>query len=60
MLSAARDLLEPRPGEEPRNRSRHDCNPVGTGVGGASGAGPEGAGLKGEGLKGAVLKGEGL
>ncbi|XP_032940435.1 battenin isoform X2 [Catharus ustulatus] len=32
MLSAARDLLDPRPGEEPRNRTRHDCNPVGTGV----------------------------
>ncbi|XP_058716877.1 battenin isoform X9 [Poecile atricapillus] len=32
MLSAARDLLEPRPGEEPRNRSRHDCDPVGTGA----------------------------
>ncbi|XP_066427284.1 battenin isoform X1 [Molothrus aeneus] len=32
MLSAARDLLEPRPGEERRNRSRHDCDPVGTGA----------------------------
>ncbi|XP_032940434.1 battenin isoform X1 [Catharus ustulatus] len=32
MLSAARDLLDPRPGEEPRNRTRHDCNPVGTGA----------------------------
>ncbi|XP_066064952.1 battenin isoform X2 [Chamaea fasciata] len=32
MLSAARDLLEPRPGEEPRNRSRYDCDPVGTGA----------------------------
>ncbi|XP_074414100.1 battenin-like isoform X3 [Zonotrichia albicollis] len=32
MLSAARDLLEPRPGEERRNRSRYDCDPVGTGA----------------------------
>ncbi|XP_037982402.1 battenin [Motacilla alba alba] len=32
MLSAARDLLEPRPGEERKNRSRHDCDPVGTGA----------------------------
>ncbi|XP_053789210.1 battenin isoform X3 [Vidua chalybeata] len=32
MLSAARDLLEPRPGEERQNRSRHDCDPVGTGL----------------------------
>ncbi|XP_053789209.1 battenin isoform X2 [Vidua chalybeata] len=32
MLSAARDLLEPRPGEERQNRSRHDCDPVGTGA----------------------------
>ncbi|XP_059728755.1 battenin-like [Haemorhous mexicanus] len=32
MLSAARDLLEPRNGEERRNRSRHDCDPVGTGA----------------------------
>ncbi|CAN8178755.1 unnamed protein product, partial [Coccothraustes coccothraustes] len=31
MLSAARDLLEPRPVKR-RNRSRHDCDPVGTGA----------------------------
>ncbi|TRZ06388.1 hypothetical protein HGM15179_020719, partial [Zosterops borbonicus] len=32
MLSAARDLLEPRPGAEPRNKTRYDCDPVGTGA----------------------------
>ncbi|XP_058716875.1 battenin isoform X7 [Poecile atricapillus] len=45
MLSAARDLLEPRPGEEPRNRSRHDCDPVGTGVS-RGGRGPEPVGQR--------------
>uniref|UniRef100_A0A8C3UZ64 Uncharacterized protein n=1 Tax=Catharus ustulatus TaxID=91951 RepID=A0A8C3UZ64_CATUS len=64
MLSAARDLLDPRPvsghahlshGEEPRNRTRHDCNPVGTGVGGI-----KWVGLKWVRFKGVELKWEGL
>ncbi|XP_027562864.1 battenin, partial [Neopelma chrysocephalum] len=35
MLSAARDILDPHrgaPEAPPRNRTRYDCDPVGTGV----------------------------